>query len=97
MVVPFHQIAMLKRIRKGWNPDLRRMYWAKVLMLWLLATPVSMVLSGVAAAGVGTLALPREGEFLFLIGALLPLLVMVSFTWHWLGGKEQPPRAVVDP
>ena len=34
---------MLKRIRKGWNPDLWRMYWAKVLMLWVLS-PVFIVL-----------------------------------------------------
>ena len=34
---------MLKRIRKGWNPDLRRMYWGKVLMLWVLS-PVFIVL-----------------------------------------------------
>ena len=34
---------MLKRIRKGWNPNLRRMYWGKVLMLWVLS-PVFIVL-----------------------------------------------------
>jgi len=34
---------MLKRIRKGWNPDLRRMYWGKVLMLWVLS-PVFIAL-----------------------------------------------------
>ena len=34
---------MLKRIRKGWNPVLWRMYWVKVLMLWVLS-PVFIVL-----------------------------------------------------
>ena len=101
------------------------MYWAKVLMLWMFATPLAMLLVGGAVGGIGASGLylfyyeepppltdtdlyvldeldeigrinlrnARATEIVAVISVVigaLPIGVMLSFTWFWLGGKEKP-------
>jgi len=90
----------------AWNPDLRRLHWGKFLMLWFLVTPALMILLGGVAGGLGALIIylgygslsgevvPGLASVLVLLlasaVATLPVFVMLSFTWFWLGGKESP-------